>query len=63
LRSYAKANCAGADCDERGECRRFQVRIGYDVRWLERGTGEWINADVEKRRLSGACPAFLRWVR
>ena len=61
---FARANCAGAGCEDREECRRYRVRIvgPADEAW-ERQCGQWISADVERAANHGKdCPYFRRYI-
>jgi len=63
-RDFARANCAGAGCADRDECRRYRVRIEgpRDEPW-ERQSGQWISADVERLRYPDAeCPHFRKYI-
>lgn len=54
-----KANCAGYQCTERNQCRRYRVRI--EESW-HKTTGAWASFDLERLQQGGECPAFKRWI-
>lgn len=57
-----KANCAGQGCEDRAQCRRYQVRIvgPKEIQW-EKQSGQWCSFDLERLRF-GTCASFVRWI-
>lgn len=62
----ARLNCAGAGCDERDGCRRYEARVAsgrnVSASGYEWKTYTWASFDVE-RRIKGTCSSFVRIAR
>jgi hypothetical protein len=59
----AKMNCAGQRCEDRGACRRYQIRI-VDSKTM-RGEIEtknyaWASFDIEREQHAGPCSSFIQ---
>ena len=62
-RGLALSNCAGRECGDREECRRYRARLVLEKKMengVERGLLAWASFDVE-RALLGTCASLVPW--